>query len=38
MKGQSKDPVGFKESLLNSITMVDVDVNIKNARVVFQQL
>ena len=38
MEGQSKDPVGFKESLLNSITMVDVDVNVQNPRMIFQQL
>ena len=38
MKGQSKNPVGVEKGLLNPITMVDVNVNVQHARVMFQQL
>ena len=38
MKWKSKNPVGVKKSLLHSITMVDVNVNVQHARVMFQKL
>ena len=38
MKRESKNPVGVEKSLLHSITVVDVNVNVKHTSMMFQQL
>ena len=38
VKWKSKNPVGVEESLLHSITVVDVNVNVQHTSVMFQQL